>query len=193
MHIGYLGIVILMVISPLPPEVFMPLAGFMVAQGELNFLSVLLAAVIGFLISVLPWYFVGKHLGKDGLDRRLKQHLWLPISSKNLEKANRWFQRYGRQAVFFSLLIPGIRNLISIPAGISGMRWTSFLFYSTLSATFWLAILTFAGYWLGGRYYLVHQYLGPAYNLLIAVFVIAAIVWGVKYYLRQKAKSSSGM
>jgi len=191
MHLGYLGIMILMVISPLPPEVFMPLAGFMVAEGELNFLSVLLAAVIGFLISVLPWYFVGKHLGKDGLDRRLKQHRWLPISADNLEKANRWFQQYGKQAVFFSLLIPGIRNVISIPAGISGMRLTSFLFYSTLSATLWLAILTFAGYWLGSRYYLVHQYLGPAYNLLIAVFVIAAIAWGVKYYLRRKAKSSS--
>jgi membrane protein DedA with SNARE-associated domain len=188
MQISYLGIIMLMILSPLPPEVFMPLAGFVVAQGELNFIAVTFAGVSGFLLSVLPWYLAGRYLGKKGLNRLLQRNRWLMISPEKLEQVNRWFQRRGGQAVLLALLLPGTRNLISIPAGISGMRLSMFLTYSTIGATCWLTILTAAGYLLGGRYHLVKQYLGPAYNLAVVILLIAAIIWGMRRYLRPNTK-----
>jgi membrane protein DedA with SNARE-associated domain len=189
MHIGYLGIIIFMVVSPLPPEVFMPLAGFMVAQKELNFVAVVGVGVLGFLLSILPWYVAGRYLGEQGLKRLLYRHRrWLSLSTEKLETANRWFQRYGGQAVFFSLLLPGIRNIISIPAGLSGMPLASFLFYSILSASFWLFLLTYAGYVLGSRYYLVHEYLGPASHIVLFILALAILVWAVGRYFKRRTK-----
>jgi membrane protein DedA with SNARE-associated domain len=188
MQISYLGIIMLMILSPLPPEVFMPLAGFMVAQGELNFIATIFSGVAGFLLSVLPWYLVGKYLGKKGLNKLLQQNRWLMFSPEKLEKANRWFQQRGGQAMFLSLLLPGTRNIISIPAGISGMRLSTFLTYSAIGATCWLTILTAAGYLLGGRYHLIDRYLGPAYNLVAVILLVAVIIWATRRYLRQTTK-----
>jgi membrane protein DedA with SNARE-associated domain len=78
MQISYLGIVILMIVSPIPPEVFMPLAGVMVAQKKLNFVYVIVTGVLGFVLSIMPWYFAGKYLGQDGLDRYFaKRGKWI--------------------------------------------------------------------------------------------------------------------
>lgn len=179
-----------MVLSPLPPEVFMPLAGFLAAQGEMSFVLTVLAGVVGFLISVLPWYFAGRYLGENGLQKLFRRHRkWLSFSNIALAKARRWFDRYGEQAIFFSLLLPGTRNFISVPAGLSGMPFTTFLLYATLGATFWMALLTGAGYVLGNNYYLVHDYLGPAYNVVIAVLVIAIAIWGVRRYVKRKDRA----
>jgi membrane protein DedA with SNARE-associated domain len=189
MQIGYSGIILLMILSPLPPEVFMPLAGFLTAQGEMSFVLTVLAGVFGFLISVLPWYFAGRYLGEKGLQQLLKRHRkWLAFSNKTLAKAKRWFDRYGEQAIFLSLLLPGTRNFISIPAGLSGMPLTTFLLYATLGSAFWMTLLTGAGYFLGNNYYLVHDYLGSAYNVVFAVLGIAIVVWAIRRYTKHKEK-----
>jgi membrane protein DedA with SNARE-associated domain len=95
---------------------------------------------------------------------------------------NGWFRQYGKQTLLLSLLIPGTRNLIWIPAGISGMPLPLFLTYSSLGATLWLAILTYAGYLLEDRFYLVEKYFSSISNLAIAILAIAAIGWLIKRY-----------
>lgn len=167
----------------------MPLAGFLVAQGELNFAYTILAGVVGSLISTLPWFFAGRLLGEKGLKKLLAKHRkWLAFSPKNLEQAQERFRKHGGQAIFFSFVVPGIRNLISIPAGLSGMSVSSFVLFSTLAAGVWLAVLVAAGYFLGEQYYLVDDYLGRASNIVIGVLVLVALFWGTWFYIRHRAK-----
>lgn len=189
MQIGYLGIVILMVVSPVPPEVFMPLAGFMVAQGKLNFAYIILSGVAGFLLSILPWYIGGRLLGKQGWRKLIEQPpRWLALSPAKLQKANRWFHRYGGRVLLVSLLLPGLRNMMAVPAGISGMSAVTFLLYATLGAAGWLSLLTYTGYILGDRYDLINAYFSSSTTMfLLAVGAIALGGLGVRFYLRRKA------
>lgn len=192
MHPGYIGIILLMVVSPLPPEVFMPLAGFMASQGELNLVYAILAGVAGFLISILPWYLAGRYLGEKGLNALLRRYRrWLTLPARRLQQANRWFRHYGGRAIFFSLLVPGLRNIISLPAGMSGMSPWSFLTYSTLSSLFWFSLLVLAGYLLGSQYYLVQGYLGSFYNVVIVVLVIAIAIWALRRSIRRRSRIKS--
>ncbi len=180
-----------MVVAPLPPEVFIPLAGFMVAQGELNPIAVIFSAVVGFLLSVLPWYLVGRYLGEKGLRHFLHRHRrWVILSTKDLEKATEWFQRSRGQAILLSLLLPGVRNIISIPAGISGMSFISFFLYTTIGAVVWLSGLMGIGYVLGSRYYLVNHYIGSVYNIIIPLLILAFLIWGVQRYLKYRTNKS---
>lgn len=172
----------------------MPLAGFLVAQQKLNFVYVILSGLVGFLISILPWYFAGRYLGEKGIKQLLYHHRrWLTVSTNSLDKMNRWFKRRGQPAVFLALLIPGTRNIVAISAGISGMSQTSFLLISTLGATLWLILLTAAGYYLGDRYQLVgeyiRQYIGPAYHIVIFGLLIALLIWAIKRYLKAQSRA----
>ncbi len=189
MQTGYLGIVILMVVSPIPPEVFMPLAGFMAAQGKLHFVYVVLSGVVGFLLSIFPWYIGGRILGKQGWRKLIdRQPKWLTISPAKLQKANRWFRRYGGQALLISLLLPGLRNIMAVPAGISGMSTLKFLLYTSCGAVGWLSLLTYTGYVLGDRYELINTYFSSTTTLfLMAVGAMALCILGVRFFLRRKA------
>lgn len=188
--LGYWGIGLLMflenIFPPIPSELIMPLAGFTVAQGKLNFGLVVLAGVIGTVLGALPWYYAGQILG----DVRLKSLAdrygrWLTISSKDIEKAKRWFDRRGGQAVFICRLVPGVRTLISLPAGISRMPLVPFLLYSTLGTLLWVGLLTYAGYVLGNNYELVDEYLAPVSKIVLATLVIAFILWLVRRNMRR--------
>jgi membrane protein DedA with SNARE-associated domain len=183
--LGYWGIGLLMFLEnlfpPIPSELIMPLAGFTVSQGKLEFAPVVFAGVFGTVIGALPWYYAGKILKeqrlKDLADRYGK---WLTISSKDITKAISWFDRHGSKAVFFGRLIPGIRTVISLPAGISNMPMLPFLLYSTIGTTLWVGLLTYAGYILGDNYELVEQYLAPGSKIVLAILVISFIIWIIK-------------
>jgi membrane protein DedA with SNARE-associated domain len=191
MELGYLSIVLLMVLSPFPPEVFMPLAGFMVSQNKLIFGYVILAGVIGFLISLLPWYVAGRYLGEVGFKKLVNRYpRWLSSSAKNIEKAQRRFHPYRKQAVFFSFLVPGVRNLVAASAGMSQTSTSAFLFYSTLGATLCTGVLTVGGYLLGSQYYLVDQYLGSIVNVIVMVLVVVLVILGMRRYLRSRKGSA---
>ena len=188
---GYFGILLLMVLSPVPPEVFLPMAGFLVAQGKLNFFYIVLTAFVGFLISVLPWYIAGRYLGRQGLKKLSnRRYKWLKISQEKLQKANRWFYRYGGRAILLSLLIPGFRNIMSVPAGLSGMSFGTYLFYTATGATVWLTLLTYAGYVLGDRYSLIDEYFSAASPAIGLILVAIGAFWGIRRYLRGKTSYS---
>lgn len=182
---GYIGIGLLMFLEnlfpPIPSELIMPLAGFTVSQGKMALAPVIFAGVLGTILGALPWYYVGKLVGEENLKRLADKYgKWISISSKDIEKANSWFDRHGEKAVLFCRLVPGVRTLISLPAGISGMSLLPFLLYSTIGTTLWVCILTFAGYTLGENYELIDKYLGPVSKIVFAALVVAFIVWVVR-------------
>lgn len=191
--LSYLGIILLTLIAPLPSEVIMPLAGFMAAQGQLNLVYAVLAGAFGSLMGVLPWYFAGKYLGEPGLQKLARQSGgWIKVSVEDIEKSKAWFKQYGGRALVMSRVVPGVRTVISVPAGISGMPVLWFLFYVGCGTLVWGSLLASAGYVLGDRYYLVRQYLGPASNVIMAILFVTMVVLLFRYKVR-RAKSQSSL
>lgn len=188
--LGYLGIGLLMFLEnlfpPIPSELIMPLAGFTIAQGKMSFIPAVLAGIIGTMVGALPWYYAGQLVGERRLRRLADRYgKWLTISSKDIDKANRWFNRHGAKTVLFCRLIPGVRTLISLPAGINQMPIALFLLYSTIGTALWVTLLTALGYFLGRNYSLVELYLAPVSKLVLLGLIIAFVVWII---LRKKRK-----
>lgn len=187
---GYLGIGLLMFLEnlfpPIPSELIMPLAGFTISQNRMEFGPAIAAGVIGTVLGAFPWYYAGKLLSEERL-RNLadKYGKWITVSGADIDKANRWFNRHGAKAVFLCRLVPGVRTLISLPAGINNMPLIPFLIYSTIGTTLWVSFLTIAGYKLGANYELVDEYLGPVSKIVALIIVIWCILWVVRKKMRQ--------
>lgn len=179
--LGYIGIALLMalenIIPPIPSELIMPLAGFVVTQGKLNFFLVVIAGTIGSVLGSTPWYFLGKSWGlqrtKEITDRYGK---WLTLSGEDVEKAKIWFDRRGYVATALGRVIPGIRTYISLPAGISKMPFLPYLIYSTLGSLVWISLLTSAGYIFGANYEQVGTYLKPISKVVLVILVAIIII-----------------
>lgn len=188
--LGYWGIGLLMfaenLFPPIPSELIMPLAGFTASQGKMNFTLAVLAGVVGTILGAIPWYYAGKLVGEPRLKHLADKYgKWITVSGEDIDKAQRWFNRYGNKAVLFGRLVPGIRTLISLPAGISDMPIVPFLIYSTLGTTIWVMFLTFLGFTLGNNYELVDEYMGPLSKIVLGIILVAFVVWVVK---RQQQK-----
>lgn len=180
--LGYLGIFLLIFLFPVPPEIVLPLAGFMSAQGKFNLFYVVVAGVMGSTIAALPWYYAGKYIGERRLHTWARQHgRWLKLSTKDLQKATQWFDQYGQKALLCSQFFPGIRTLIALPAGISHMSLGLFLPALILSAILWQGTLACIGYFLGDHYRLINQYASPWFRLLVLLsLVVAGGLWLAK-------------
>lgn len=180
--LGYAGIVFLMflenIFPPIPSELIMPLAGFTSTQGKLSFVGVVVAGTLGSVLGAIPLYYLGRLVGEERLKEWADKHgKWLTVSSREIEKVDRWFDRHGNKAVFFGRLVPGIRSLISIPAGISGMNLAAFLLYSALGGSLWTAMLAYLGRLLGENYEQVDAYLGPITYVVLGGLAVAGIIW----------------
>lgn len=191
--LGHWGIALLMfaenLFPPIPSELIMPLAGYTASQpnSQIQLFPAILAGVIGTMVGALPWYYVGKLVGEENLKRLANKYgKWISISSKDIEKANNWFDRHGEKAVFFCRLVPGVRTLISLPAGLSGMSLVPFIIYSTIGTTLWVGFLTYAGYLLGDNYELVDKYLGPVSKIVFVILIVAFVVWIVTKKQKRK-------
>lgn len=179
---GYLGIGLLMFLEnlfpPIPSELIMPLAGFTVAQGKMEFVPAVTAGVVGTVLGAFPWYFAGKLVGEPRLRHLADRYgKWLTLSGRDIDKANDWFTRHGVGAVFFGRLVPGVRTLISLPAGINAMPLIPFVLFSTLGTTLWVSLLTFAGLKLGENYELVDQWLAPVSKIVLVGLLLALGLW----------------
>ncbi|BAZ48141.1 hypothetical protein NIES4103_07460 [Nostoc sp. NIES-4103] len=187
---NYWGIALLMFLEnlfpPIPSELIMPLAGFTASPyqpggAKLNVFGVFFAGLLGSVVGALIWYYPGKFLS----ERRLKALAdkygkWIAISSKDITKATQWFNSQGRKAVLIGRLVPGIRTVISVPAGISNMPLLPFLFYTTLGSAAWVGLLTYSGYVLGSQYELVDKYLAPVSKIVLGILVLAFVGWVLK-------------
>ncbi len=173
---GYWGLALLMlaenVFPPIPSELIMPLAGFSAARGELSLVGVILAGVLGSILGALLWYAVGRWLGCERLKRFAARHgRWLTLSPSEIDEAQSWFRRHGGKAVLIGRVVPGVRTLISVPAGIAEMPLVPFLIYSTVGTALWSALLACAGYWLEDQYETVAGYLNPVSNVVFGLIV----------------------
>jgi len=188
---GYLGIGLLMFLEnlfpPIPSELIMPLAGFTASKGDMQLSLAIAAGTIGTVLGALPWYYAGKLLSEERLrDLADKYGKWIAVSGADIDKANRWFTRHGNKAVFLCRLVPGVRTLISLPAGINNMPLIPFLAYSTGGTILWVSFLTLAGYKLAENYERVDEYLAPVSKIVVVIVVIGFILWVIKKNMQKE-------
>jgi membrane protein DedA with SNARE-associated domain len=174
---GYAGIALLMfaenLFPPIPSELIMPFAGFAAARGDLNPVGVLTAGTIGALLGALPWYYAGRTLGCQRVANWADKHgRWLTLSRDEVYGANKWFARHCGKAVLVGRLVPAVRTLISLPAGIAEMSIPRFLVYSAIGSVAWNAALVALGYKLGSSYSKVAEYMDPVSKGVLALIVI---------------------
>ena len=191
---GYPGIALLMflenIFPPIPSELIMPLAGFSAANGDMNLIGVLLSGTIGSLLGTLPWFYAGYRFRRERLKRLADRHgRWLTMTSDDVDTASRWFDRYGARAVFLGRLVPTVRTLISVPAGIANMNLLAFLAWSTVGTLLWTALLTGAGYVLQSQYDLVAAWLDPITKGVVAVLVVGYLYRVATYGRRLQHKN----
>lgn len=192
--LGYAGVALFMFLEnmfpPIPSEVVMPSAGFAARRGDLTVWGVWLAGSAGSLLGVIPWYFVGKWIGterlKDWADRYGK---WLTIRRRDIERADAWFDTYDAAAVFFGRLVPGIRTLISLPAGFAEMPVSRFIAYSAAGTALWAGFLTGVGWWLGENYHAIAKYIGWIATAMVVALVLTFVGWVVR---RRQRRASGG-
>ena len=175
--LGYLGIFLVMraesIFPPIPSELIIPFAGFAAANGTLNFFGVLAAATVGAVVGMLPWYFAGRLFGLDRVRWLANRYgRLLTMNAEEIDVAVGFFRRFGPVIVLFGRLMPIIRTLISIPAGLARMPLPLFLFASTTGALIWNTVLTSAGYLLHEHYELVEVILDPLTYIVIAAVVL---------------------
>ncbi len=180
---GYLALVLLMflenIFPPIPSELIMPFAGYAAAKGDINPIGAVISGSAGSLLGALAWYGVGYGLGTERLKRFANRYgRWLTISESDVDRAQRWFERYGGAAVCIGRLIPAVRSVISAPAGIAQMGLMRFLLWSTAGTVVWTTVLTSLGYLLGSRFNEVDKWLQP-----VSLAIVALAVGGYLYRL----------
>lgn len=175
-NLGYAGVVFLMflenVFPPIPSELVMPAAGAASTKGELNLLGVIIAGTLGSVLGALPLYYLGAAIGQERLKKWAEKNgRWLTVSPEEIDRAKDWFDWHGNLTVLFCRLIPGVRSLISIPAGVSKMSLPKFLLYSAIGSGAWSALLAFGGQMLGKNYEKIQGWLNPLSWVIVAAFV----------------------
>jgi membrane protein DedA with SNARE-associated domain/uncharacterized membrane protein YkvA (DUF1232 family) len=178
---GYLGIVVLMLAEnlfpPIPSELIMPLAGFVAAKGDLDVGLVVLAGVLGSMLGALPWYYAGRWVGEARMRAFAARHgRWLTLDEKEIGKATDWFEKHGRMAVLLARLVPTVRTLISLPAGMARMPLAPFLIYSAIGTALWTGLLATSGFWLQESYTLVADPVDRISKIIIGLIVLI-YVW----------------
>lgn len=184
-NLGYVGLAVLTFIEnvfpPIPSEIIMPLGGFLVSEGELTLPGVILAGTLGSVSGTLVFFYLGRQFPRERVERWVERYgRWLLLTVDDVEKAYRWFDRHGRAAVFFGRLVPGVRSLISLPAGSASMGLGPFLLYTTLGAAIWTAILVYGGMALGEQYDRLSHLLRQADIIIAALLLLAAARWIIK-------------
>jgi membrane protein DedA with SNARE-associated domain len=181
---GYAGVVFLMTLEnifpPIPSELIMPLAGYLAATDALVLWGAIAAGTLGSVIGAVALYYVGKRVGSDRLKSFVDRHgCWMAVSRRDIERSERWFERHGVLAVLVCRLVPGVRSVISVPAGIARMNVASFLAATTVGSALWASILACAGYWLGSNFAAIEQWIGRLTIAVIAVLLAwyAQRVW----------------
>ncbi|WP_040489314.1 DedA family protein [Fulvimarina pelagi] len=182
--LGPFGIALLMflenIFPPIPSELIMPLAGYEAATGSMSIATVIISGTIGSLLGIIPWYYVGEWMGLRRTKRFAAKHgRWITMGPQDVDKANDWFNRHGPEAVLFGRLVPTVRTLISVPAGIAHMSLWKFLIYSAMGSAVWTSLLAFAGYFLRSQYEAVENYVGPVSNAVLVIILIVYLyrVW----------------
>ena len=172
------------IVPPIPSEVILPLAGFLTRQGSMSLVLVFITSTLGAYAGALLLYWLGARLG---LERAIRWLSRLPlVDREDFEKAGAWFERHGRSAVFFGRFLPGVRSLISLPAGAEKMNLASFSVFTIAGSGLWNALLLGFGVLLGTQYRLIEEY-SKYLNYAVYAAIAGAFAWlSVRAYRRRK-------
>jgi len=189
--LGHAGVAALMfaenVFPPIPSELVMPLAGYLSAEGQLWLPAAIFAGTIGSVLGALFWYYIGVWIGEDRLHRFADRHgAWFTLSPKDVDNAGSWFRNYGWRVVFFGRMIPGVRTLISVPAGMAGMPLKPFLIFTTLGSLIWTGLLAGAGYLLQSQYEAVAIWIDPVSTAVVVGLIGVYLYRLVRQLLRRR-------
>ncbi len=194
--LGYPGITLVMLIEnlfpPIPSEVVMPFAGFLAAQGKLNLLGAIAAGTIGSVAGAVVLYYIGRWADEPVVRAFLRRWgRYITVTEAELDRVMKVFDKYGQSIVFFGRLIPIIRSLISVPAGMHRMPFGRFLLFTTLGSTIWTTVLAYAGVVLAEHWEQILVY-SKQYErvtlVLLAIAAIAFVAWRI-YDVRRQAQS----
>ena len=174
---GYLGIGFLMLVEtifpPIPSEVIMSVAGVAAGQGRLHYGLVVLSGTTGAMLGNILWYLLARALGIERLRPFIERWgRWLTITWPEVERADAWFRRNGVFFVFIGRMLPTVRSLVSVPAGLLHMRFRNFVIASAVGTAGWTALLAGAGYKLGENYNDIDNFIGPASNAVLIVLAV---------------------
>lgn len=175
---GYPGLVLVMflenVFPPIPSEVILPLAGSLVLEDRFTLLGVTITGSLGSVGGALVFYVLGHLLGEARIRQLVRRFgRWLMLSEDDYDKALTWFGRYGEGVIFFGRMVPIVRSLVSIPAGIAAMNLGRFCIYTVIGTALWSFLLALSGYLLGHSWPLVSEWIGRYEKLVIALVVLA--------------------
>ena len=163
----------------------MPLGGFFVYQQKLNFYILVFWGLLGTIAGSLPWYYLGRLVNEKRLSILLdKRGRYIGITSDDLARSKRWFDKYGVSLVFWGRLVPGIRTLISVPAGMEIMPLKKFLIWTTLGSLIWVSLLSYAGYLFGENYLIIETYIDQIKYILKPILILILIYFLVKFCMR---------
>jgi len=183
---GYGGIFIMMFLEstffPFPSEVAMIPAGYLASKGEMNLIMAIVVGTLGSLMGALFNYYLAKKYGRRGILRFGKYFFF---TEEKLQKMEAFFVNHGSFSTFVSRLIPGVRQLVSLPAGLSNMNVGKFTLYTTLGAGIWIIVLVLLGYFIGEKEALIEEYL---HQIVIVTLIIIAIATMFYIYLHKRIK-----
>ncbi len=192
---GYPGLYFVMFIEnvfpPIPSEVVLPLAGSLSLTGRFSIPLITIVGMLGSLTGAFLFYGLGKWLGEERVRNFIgKFGKYALLSVEDFDKSKEWFEKYDEWVIFFSRMVPIVRSLISIPAGVADMNLTKFSFYTVLGTALWSFILSYAGRLLGEQWPIITDFINTYQNIVLAVglFVVAAFV---AYRLVRKKKTAS--
>ena len=184
---SYAGVFLLMTLEscllPIPSEVTMPFAGFLVQQGHASFWLIVLTGALGNLLGSLIAYAIGFYLEESIILSLIRKYgKFILISEHEYVRAMHWFQKYGNPIAFLSRLLPAVRTFISLPAGLAQMNIWKFSIYTFLGSFIWSTLLTFVGLYLGSNWEAIHPYF-QKFQLVIIVLLVLTVLWYINHKL----------
>ncbi len=192
---GYVAVFFLMVLEnvfpPIPSEVILPFIGYASAQGDLNLVVALAVATAGSLLGTSLWFLIGWLVPTSSLENFFRRFgVFVAIELKDFQMAVRTFTRFERMAVFFGRLIPGVRSIISIPAGSIRMPVKLFLVLSLCGTLLWNTMLLLLGYFVLDDFAVVETYMEPVADAIIMLFIILYLLQVVRFVIRHVRAAS---
>ncbi|MEB6480156.1 DedA family protein [Acinetobacter vivianii] len=190
--LGYLGIAFLMfldnVFPPIPSEIIMPSAGYTASKGELTLIGVIMAGSAGSILAAMLLYWVGRKVPQQRLFKLTERYgKYLRIQVSDLEKALDWFNKHGHRIVFFGRMIPAVRSLISIPAGMSKMPFAKFMFYSIAGTLIWTSFLAYLGFHFSQNQALMSLIMQRISTIILAIVILYLLWWAIKKFYLNKS------
>ena len=194
---GYFGIAFLIALEnifpPIPSEVILTLGGFMTTYTDLNIVGVIIASTVGSLIGAILLYYIGYLIGEKRLKKLVNGKLGkiLFLKEEDIDKADLWFKNRGKKTVFFCRFIPVIRSLISIPAGLSKMRFRPFILFTALGSIIWNTVLVVLGYIVGDKWETIVDIFNKYSSICLIIFGIFILCLIVRIIIKKKKEKES--